>query len=906
VSRAMHDTAPPAPDTVGAARIIQVIRARVGAALLYLFTRVARRFQDALVFVARRNAPHQWHAGEYRALFAAHPHPMWVYDTESLRFLEVNETAAARWGYTRDELLRMRLTDLTPSGAQPDLFVAVEHAHDHTDQPFTGQYQRKNGEVIDVEITSHSFTSPHHHAARLVIARDITERVRNERQGAAFIALGQQLSAAITEKDVARIIGVVADDLIRWDAFSLQHYVAAEDALYATLNMDIVNGQRAEVPPGAPIRTPSLMSRHTMDAGGQLLLREPPFQPHPNLQRFGDTARLSASLMFVPIRRGTTVVGVLSIQSYTPHAYTAADLATLQALADHCGGALERARAETALRASEARHRMVVDAAFDAILTIGAGGEILSFNGGAERIFGYAAHETVGQPIESLIAAGPATEPGPVARWFLAPNGRGRTHEMTGWRADGVAFPVELSVAAVPVDGETLYTAIVRDVSERKAFEARLVHQVYHDSLTGLPNRVYFAERLARALTEFATYSPVSVLLLDLDRFKVVNDSLGHEAGDRLLVSVAQRLAECVRPTDTAARLGGDEFAVLLCGTDGRGATRVAERIFAAFAASFTVGDQQLTVTASIGIAPNISEGDTPAGLVRDADVALYRAKAEGKARYAVFDARTDAHAQEQLAREQELRHALERNDLIVRYQPLVNLQTGEIAGVEALVRWPHPIWGTVPPDAFIALAEEADLIGLLDRWVLTEACRQASAWHAEHPERPPLIISVNLSARDFGEAHLVVDIARVLHETGVNPRWVQLELTESVMLAEVDSTLRTLHALKALGVRLALDDFGMGYSSLRYLLHLPVDVLKVDRSFVAGIGDNTESTAIVHTIILLAQARGLEVIAEGIETAAQAAALRALGCTFGQGYYFASPLLGADVEPIVAAGAIF
>jgi len=546
---------------------------------------------------------------------------------------------------------------------------------------------------------------------------------------------------------------------------------------------------------------------------------------------------------------------------------------------------------------------MVVDAAFDAILTIGAGGDIRSFNSGAERIFGYTAHEAVGQPIESLIAAETATIPEPSARWFLAPDGGGRTHEMTGWRADGAAFPVELSVAAVPVDGETLYTAIMRDVSERKAFEARLVHQAYHDSLTGLPNRVAFADRLTQTLAAFTTCQPVSVLLLDLDRFKIVNDSLGHEAGDRLLVSVARRLAGCMQPTDMAARLGGDEFAVLLRGTDGHGAMQAAERFFAAFAAPFIVGDQQLTVTASIGIAPNVSEGDTPAGLMRDADVALYRAKAEGKARYAVYDVRMDAHAQEQLAREQELRHALQRNDLIVRYQPLVNLQTGAIAGVEALVRWPHPIWGMVLPDAFIALAEEADLIGLLDRWVLTEACQQASAWHAEHPERPPLIISVNLSARDFGEAHLVADIARVLRETGANPRWVQLELTESVMLAEADSTL---HALKALGVRLALDDFGMGYSSLRYLLHLPVDVLKVDRSFVAGIGDNAESTAIVRTIILLAQARGLEVIAEGIETAAQAAALRALGCTFGQGYYFASPLLSADVEPIIAAGAIF
>ena len=603
--------------------------------------------------------------------------------------------------------------------------------------------------MIDVELTSYSLAQVHP-TARLAIARDITERVRTERQGAAFVALGQQLSAATTEGDVARIIGAVADDLIGWDAFSLQHYVEAEDTLYAILNVDIIDGQRREVPARSPIRAPHLISRRTLVEGGQLVLREPPFQPDPNLRPFGDTDRLSASLMFVPVRRGEAVVGILSIQSYTPHAYTAADLATLQALADHCGGALERTRAETGLRASEARHRAVVNAAFDAILTIGADGEIRSFNGGAERIFGYAAREVIGQPIEALIAAEPETEPGPAARWFLAPDKSDRTHEMTGWRADGSAFPVELSVAAVQVNGETLSTVIVRDVSERKAFEARLVHQAYHDSLTGLPNRVFFAERLARALTERATAAPVSVLLLDLDRFKVVNDSLGHEAGDRLLVGVARRLAECVRPTDVAARLGGDEFAVLLYGVSTRGAAQIAERIFAAFATPFSVGDQQLTVTVSIGIAPSMSTGDTPAGLLRDADVALYRAKAEGRARYAVFDSQMDAHAQEQLAREQELRHALQCNGLIVHYQPLVHLQTGEIAGVEALVRWPHPERGSALPDIFIALAEEADLIGLLDRWVLAEACRQASAWHAEHPERPPLIISVNLSGAGF------------------------------------------------------------------------------------------------------------------------------------------------------------
>jgi len=454
-----------------------------------------------------------------------------------------------------------------------------------------------------------------------------------------------------------------------------------------------------------------------------------------------------------------------------------------------------------------------------------------------------------------------------------------------------------------------------RALGRAEAAARALEHQATHDALTGLPNRALLQERLGRALADAASAQgddAVAVLFLDLDRFKVVNDSLGHAAGDALLVAVAGRLAGCVRGGDTVARLGGDEFAVLLAGRGAEGeATRAAGRIIRALEAPFRLGGRDVATATSIGIAvgATVATATTAGDLLRDADVALYRAKAGGRGRYAVFDAAMNAHALERLELEAELRRGLTRGEFAVYYQPKVELATGRLAGLEALVRWRHPARGLVEPDAFIPLAEETGLIVPLGQWVLEEACRQARRWGAEGAEGagggPAVVVSVNLSARQFAQPALEEEVARALAMSGADAGQVQLEITEGAAMGNAEATVETLRRLKGLGVGLAIDDFGTGYSSLAYLKRFPVDALKIDRAFVTGVRRETADASIVGAVVGLGRALGLAVVAEGVETAEEAAQVCALGCALGQGYHFARPLPRAEAEALVVrAGA--
>jgi diguanylate cyclase (GGDEF)-like protein len=397
---------------------------------------------------------------------------------------------------------------------------------------------------------------------------------------------------------------------------------------------------------------------------------------------------------------------------------------------------------------------------------------------------------------------------------------------------------------------------------------------------------------------------PLAVLFLDLDGFKVVNDSLGHGTGDELLVAASRRLAACVRPSDTLARFGGDEFTVLL---DRVGepvdALSVAERLLAALRPPFTVDGREVFVTASIGIAVSIAEDSDPDELLRRSDIALYQAKAAGKARAMLFDPEMNARAKARLELETDLRHALERDELRVEYQPEVDLATGAVVGVEALLRWQHPRRGLLAPDEFIPLAEETGLILSVGEWVFREACRQARAWQAQAPEAPPLLLSVNLSAREFQCKELVEQVGVVLDETGLDPAGVRLEITESAMMHDIETTIGALRALKQLGVQLAIDDFGTGYSSLSYLRRFPVDCVKIDRSFIAALGQDDGTAAIVSAITALARALGVDVTAEGIETAGQLAQLQALGCRRGQGYLFSRSAPSDRISRLLRGG---
>ncbi len=445
---------------------------------------------------------------------------------------------------------------------------------------------------------------------------------------------------------------------------------------------------------------------------------------------------------------------------------------------------------------------------------------------------------------------------------------------------------------------------VLADAIERRMADDELRHRVLHDALTGLPNRTQFVDTLSKALKRAADAgAPVGVLFLDLDHFKLINDSLGHHKGDELLGAVAPRLRSHLRPGDGVARFGGDEFGILVEQlSDEREAMAIADRVTSAFDRPFQLSGVEHYVSVSIGIAvasPGGPGADADS-LIRDADAAMYRAKEKGRNRRELFDAEMRARAVRRLEIERELRHALERDELVLRYQPIVALGSGEVTGVEALLRWQHPDRGLLDPGEFIPVAEDSGLIEPIGRWVMEQACRQTLAWHEERPDARPISVSVNLSARQVTHRDLTAAVSEILARTGLDPEHLHLEITESVLVEEYGVATATLEALKELGVSLVLDDFGTGYSSLAYLNRFPLDVLKIDRSFTEALGVEAERTAIVEAIIGMARALGLDVVAEGVENEAQASELRRLGCDWAQGFYFARPMAPQQVSNLL------
>jgi diguanylate cyclase (GGDEF)-like protein len=432
----------------------------------------------------------------------------------------------------------------------------------------------------------------------------------------------------------------------------------------------------------------------------------------------------------------------------------------------------------------------------------------------------------------------------------------------------------------------------------------QLTKQAFRDPLTNLPNRALFMDRLSHGLTRAQRrHEHLAVLFLDLDRFKVVNDTLGHAVGDQLLVEVSRRLTSALRPGDTVARLGGDEFGILLEDVaDAETAETVALRVEESLGTPYRFEGREVFVTASIGIALSSAKLGLPEEILRDADLAMYHAKAKGKARHEVFDGSMSAPALDRMDLEMDLRSAISRHEFRLHYQPILRLDTGRITEVEALIRWQHEKRGLLQPDEFIGLTEETGLIVPIGQWVLREACKQARIWQVEYPTTPPLVMSVNLSAKQFQNPKLVEEITQALDESGLAPSCLKLEITESTVMQDAPVTLTKLNELKELGVRLAIDDFGTGYSSLGYLKRFPVDTLKIDRSFVKGLSADGGDNAIVRAVVTVAKSLNMDVTAEGVETEGQLAELKALGCDRGQGFLFARPVTAERVAPLLAS----
>ena len=612
----------------------------------------------------------------------------------------------------------------------------------------------------------------------------------------------------------------------------------------------------------------------------------------------------------------------------------------LQVLAGYEGTVVditERVRAKTArredaerLRQSEEKLRMIVENSSN-----------LFYTHTADHVVTYASPQTRQfldcEPEDALIrwtefaTDHPMNQKGmEICQRAIDSGERQPTYELELRGAQGRVVRVEVNEAPIVRDGKTVaIVGALVDVTQRRLAEQRLQHQAFHDALTGLPNRALFMEQLQNALDALQEEKALAVLFLDLDRFKIINDSLGHEIGDQLLRAVAGRLRGCLRPGDIVARLGGDEFTVLMPMIDSvEDAIRVAMRIENELARSFALGTTNANhsapenesapenrragkahsafVTTAIGIAiARRSEGKiangTPDDILRDADVAMYRAKRKGRGAYEVFDPQMNERAIERLALETDLWQAAAREELRVFYQPKVSLKTGQLCGFEALVRWQHPQHGLLAPDSFIALAEETGIILKIGQWVLARSCAQMRLWHEKFGG--DWEISVNLSSRQLTQPALVSEIAQTLRDSGLRAGRLKLEITESAVMEDAETSIRTLRELQNLGVAIAIDDFGTGYSSLSYLRRFPVSNLKIDRSFVQKLGIDREDTEIVRAIITLSQTLGLSVTAEGVETDSQLQQLRDLGCDVAQGYLFSQPLPEDAVAALLESG---
>ena len=838
---------------------------------------------------------------QYRTLFENNPLPIWVTDPQGLAILAVNQAATTRYGYSRTEFLAMGLGGVQAEALPPeDPQHALPRCH-----------VKKDGSAIDVEISTDSLLF-NGQAARMVLAHDVTQHLRTEKDLARLsrahsmvTACNEALVRASSEStllhDICRIAVDIGGYRMAWVGF-------AQNDVEKTISIVAHAGSIAEHftvwpmswsadspygqgPAGRAVRTGEMVVVPDIRREGifQNWLKEP----------WVNDLRGVASLPLRSTDGGAErALGLFYLYANTTVDIASEEIPLLQQLAGDIAFGIQHLRTQENKRLSDAhiRHQAtVLDQAQDAIVVRGMDQRVLYLNKRAEQLYGWTAQEAVGTTLLHQVYRNPVA----IAHAYQTVMEQGEWRgELAIYRKDDQRIEADVRWTLITDAHNQPHSilSISSDITQRKATEREIEKLAFYDTLTLLPNRQLLLDRLGHALATSARHGQGGALLfIDLDNFKTLNDTLGHDKGDLLLQHVALRLGHCVRSMDTVARLGGDEFVVMLeeLGHDpvaaAEQAKRVGEKILSTLAQPYQLDQHEHLSTSSIGIAPFNGSPNTVGELLKQADIAMYQAKAAGRNTLRFFDPQLQAAVTDKAALEADLRLALAHGGLFLHYQTQHNA-LGQMTGVEALARWQHPTRGMVSPAAFIPLAEETGLILELGRQVLQQACTLLASWHGRHSAQH-LTMAVNVSSRQFKHPGFVRQVLDILQSTGARPSQLKLELTESLLVDDIEQVITKMEALQAQGVGFSLDDFGTGYSSLSYLKRLPLDQLKIDQSFVRDVMTDPNDAVIARTIIGLGQSLGLNVIAEGVETADQRDFLAQHGCQAFQGYFFARPL---------------
>jgi len=815
----------------------------------------------------------------------------------------VNPAFCELVGFSDTELRKLSLIDITYPEDVPYLQQAMFRmlAGQEEGTRNDARYTRKNGEPVWVDITTRLVRGPDTNPLYLqTVAVDIRDRKRAEVLQAARFAVTQAL---VTSPGWEKAAPGVLEGLCRtldWELAEYWEVDSEREAMHFVTSWKRpgrdTSSYEATASQASYKRGEGLAGR-VWETGTPVSVPDVASDDSPR-----SAAAVAAGLKGIvgfPVRSGRRVVGMIALHTWAPRVLDEGLLAVMNDVGSQIGEFVERKRAEVALQESEKRMRSVLDNVSDGLATIEQTGIIESANPAVVKLFGYSEQDLVGQQADVLIAT---THRSAFINYLerrlkldIPVSG---AHETMGKRKNGSLFPLEFVVSSMQIGSRHLFIATLRDISERKAHTDALEYQALHDALTGLPNRSLFGDRLRQALLAARRNQKMfGVLLLDLDRFKDINDALGHDRGDSLLQEVTARLRGVLRATDTIARLGGDEFAVLtIDAKHPDDVVATARKILAALEGPFAIADQMVETGASIGIAMYPVHGDDPSTLLRRADVAMYVAKRSGGG-YAVYAPEQEAQTLRRSGLAGELRRSIPQGELVLHYQPQVTLATGAIHSVEALVRWNHPREGLMPPDRFIPMAEETGIIHPLTAWVLDSALAQLVKWLEEGLD---VSVSLNVSPRNIEDHSLEEMVARALGTFKVEPQRLTLEITEGVAMAAAAA--KALHRLNEMGVRLALDDFGTGYSSLLYLMRLPVNEIKIDRSFVSALASDPDSGAIVRSAVGLGHNLGLRVVAEGLQDRAAEAVLIEAGCDAAQGFLVGRPTAEKDMTALLLA----